>query len=73
MASNAVIAGAKKVEADEMFDACGMVCHELIKASPHTARHFGYAVLEEKIQQVQTKSLTRFLSPGSPGKACYPH
>ena len=34
-----------------MFDACGMVCHELIKASPHTARHFGYAVLEEKIQQ----------------------
>jgi hypothetical protein len=42
---------AKKLEADEMFDACGMVCHELIKASPHTARHFGYAVLEEKIQQ----------------------
>ena len=34
-----------------MFDACGMVCHKLIKASPHTARHFGYAALEEKIQQ----------------------
>jgi hypothetical protein len=42
---------AKRLEADEMFDACGMVCHELIKANPHTARHFGYAVSEEKIQQ----------------------
>jgi hypothetical protein len=41
----------KKLEADEMFDTCRIVWHELIKASPHTARHFGYAVLKEKIQQ----------------------
>jgi hypothetical protein len=34
-----------------MFDTCRIVWHELIKASPHTARHFGYAVLKEKIQQ----------------------
>ena len=50
MVSNAAISRPKG-EADEMFDACGMVCHELIKANPHTARHFGYAVSEEKIQQ----------------------
>ena len=42
---------AKKLEADEMFDACRIVWHELIKASPHTARHFGDAVLDEKIKQ----------------------
>ena len=55
-----------------MFDACGMVCHELIKASPHTARHFGCAVLEEKIQQYD-EELDAVLHPGSTGKACYPH
>ena len=42
---------AKKLEADEMFDACRIVWHDLIKASPHIARHFGDAVPDENIQQ----------------------
>jgi hypothetical protein len=32
-------------------NACRIVWHELIQASPHTARHFGDAVLDEEIQQ----------------------
>ena len=47
---------AKKLAADEMFDACRMVWHELIKASPHIARHFGDAVLEEKIQRYRRRT-----------------
>ena len=42
---------AKKLAADEMFDACRMAWHELLIASPHLARHFGDAVLEETIQR----------------------
>ncbi len=40
MASNVLISRPKKLEAGEMFDACRMVCYQLQKASPHTARHF---------------------------------
>ncbi len=32
-------------------NACRIVWHELIKASPHTARLFGDAVFDEKIRQ----------------------
>jgi short subunit dehydrogenase len=63
---------AKKLGADEMFDACRIVWHELIKASPHTARHFGDAVLDEKIQEYD-EELTGFSSLGRTGKACYLH
>ena len=48
---------AKKLEADEMFDACGMVCHELIKASPHTP-----VTLVTQCRRKRSNSTTRNLT-----------
>jgi hypothetical protein len=42
---------AKKLEADEMYDACRMVCHELAKANPYTARDLGHTGSDEKVRQ----------------------
>ena len=62
-----VIFRAKKVEADEMFDACGMVCHELIKAS-RTQPVTLVTQCWRKRSNSTTKNLTRFLSPGGTGE-----
>jgi hypothetical protein len=51
MVPNAMISGPKGLEADEMFNACRMVCYQLQKASPHTARHFDQIVPDETVQQ----------------------